>query len=212
MRIQDIRLLAAALLTACVVLAGCGGDAEESTSTSVSTATRADGVAVRSTTAPTTTTAAKASRRTPLAERVFRINPRPTRRPEQAVVRALQGYLDGMVTAFATNDLEGSGVRRFTTRTTYADARRLVAEQVAKGYVLYGPYTFTIRLRGASSRAAVAAVCVDQSQTRRHDAKTDTAQQRNDTPYVGLTYTLNRRETGWMVAAISGRDLASCPS
>lgn len=67
----------------------------------------------------------------------------------------------------ATNDLEGSGVRRFTTPATYADARRLVAEQMAKGYVLYGPYTFIIRPQGASSRAAVAAVCDDQSRTRR---------------------------------------------
>ena len=30
----------------------------------------------------------------------------------------------------------------------YADARRLVAEQVKAGYVLYGPYTFTITTSG----------------------------------------------------------------
>jgi hypothetical protein len=211
MRIQDRGLVAVVLLVACVTLAGCGGDAAESTSTSAPTATRASGSSVPSTTALTTTTAAKASRSAPLAERVFRVNPKPTMRPEQAAVRVLQGYLDGMVTAFATNDLEGSGVRRFTTPATYADARRLVAEQVAKGYVLYGPYTFTIQPQGARSRVAVATVCVDQSQTRRHDAKTDAARQRNDTPYVRLTYTLNRRESGWMVVAISGRDVVSCP-
>lgn len=110
----------------------------------------------------------------------------------------------------ATNDLEGSGVRRFTTPATYADARRLVAEQMAKGYVLYGPYTFIIRPQGARSRAAVAAVCVDQSRTRRHSAKTDAAQRRNDTPYVRLTYILNQGETGWMVVGISGQQAASC--
>jgi hypothetical protein len=40
------------------------------------------------------TTAAKASRLAPLAERVYRISPKPTTRSEQAAVRALQGYLD----------------------------------------------------------------------------------------------------------------------
>jgi hypothetical protein len=208
MRIRGRYLLLLALLAA-GVLAGCGGGAQESTGPSASTATRAGGGAP-STTTPVTTTAATASRLAPLAQRVFRINPKPTTRPEQAAVRALEGYLDAMVKAFATNDLEGSGVHRFTTPATYADARRLVAEQVAKGYVLYGPYTFTIRPQGASSRAAVAAVCVDQSRTWRHSAKTDAAQRRNDTPYVRLTYNLNRGEAGWMVVDISGRGVASC--
>jgi hypothetical protein len=209
MSIRDKRPLLVALLAACV-LAGCGSSGEESTSPSVSTGIPASATAVPSTTTPVATTAAKASRLAPLAERVYRISPKPTTRSEQAAVRALQGYLDAMVKAFATNDLEGSGVRRFTTPATYADARRLVVEQMAKGYVLYGPYTFIIRPQGASSRAAVAAVCVDQSRTRRHSAKTDAAQRRNDTPYVRLTYTLNQGETGWMVVDISGQQAASC--
>lgn len=213
MRVRGIGLLVV-VLTACVIVTSCDGDADEATSTTTAAATHAGGAAAPSTTAPITTIPAKASRRAPLAEREFRINPKPTTPAEQAALRALQGYLDGLIKAFATNDLARSGVRGFTSPAMYADAQRLVDEQVNApkgGYVLYGAYTITIQLRGASTRAAVGDVCVDQSQTRRHNPKTDAAGRRNNSPYVRITYTLNRLEAGWVVVDYSGRDVASCP-
>jgi hypothetical protein len=208
--------LAVALAIA-LVLAGCGSGSVEATGPSVAGSTRtSDAVAggVPTTTvgaATTTTTSAKASRTAPLAERVFRVDPKPATPTERAAVKALEGYLDGLIKAFATNDVARSGVGRFSTPAMYADARRLIAEQVKEHYILYGGYTFTIQLRGASGRAAVIGICVDQSRTRRHNPSTDAAGRWNDTPYVRVNYTLNRLDVGWVVVDYSGREVASCP-
>jgi hypothetical protein len=157
--------------------------------------------------------AAKASRANPLAQRSFRVNPEPTTAAQRAAVSALQGYLDGLVTAFATNDLSGSGVRRYAGTNAYAAAQRIVNDQLKAGYVLYGAYRFTVRWtpRAMGANVAVVNVCVDQHATRRHDAKTDRAGPRNDTPFVELDYTLNRRDVGgWVVVSYSGRKVHSC--
>jgi hypothetical protein len=196
-----------------LALAGCGSSSDDSTGTAASGPTRTSDSAPASTTAAgtTATTSARASRATPLAERVFRIKPEPTNRTQQAAVQTLQDYLDGMITGFATNSLRRTGLRDLTSPGMYADARRLIAEQISKGYVLYGSWTFTIQPRGISGRAAVVDVCINQSQTRRHNAKTDAAGRRNNEPYVRLTYTLNRLEAGWVVVDDAGRPVASCP-
>jgi hypothetical protein len=200
-------LVAAAV--AAVVLAGCDGGPNGSAATSEPNSTTASTTTASA--SPTTTTRPRASRSTPLAERVFRVDPKPTTATQQAIVGALEGYLDGLITAFATNNVARSGVRRFTTPAMYADAQRMVAEQVKAGYVLYGAYVVTIQVRGARSRAAVVGACIDQSRTRRHNPTTDAAGRRNNTPYVRLNYTLNRLDHGWVVVDYSGRLVASCP-
>jgi hypothetical protein len=138
---------------------------------------------------------------------VFRVKPKPTTRAEQAAVAAVEGYLDGLIKAFATNEVASSGVRRFTSPAMYADARRLVKA----GYVLYGAFIIMIQPRGASSRAAVVGACVDQRRTRRHNPTTDAAGRWNNTPYVRVKYDVNRLELGWVVVGYSGRLVASCP-
>jgi hypothetical protein len=115
------------------------------------------------------------------------------------------------VVGFATNSLESTDLCRRTTPDMYADARRLVAEQVKAGYVLYGPYTFTITAPSVGRKAAVVGVCINQSRTRRHDVRTDAAGRWNNEPHLRMTYTLNRLEGGWVVAGYSGRPAASCP-
>jgi hypothetical protein len=207
--------LAAAVALA-LALAGCRSSSDDATGPAASGPTRTGAAAAgvsTSTAAGTTTTAApaRASRATPLAERVFRVEPKPANPTQQAVVRALQHYLDGMIIGFATNSLGPTGLRRRTSPSMYADARRLLAEQISKGYVLYGAWTFTIQPRGASGRAAVIGVCVNQARTRRHNARTDAAGRRNDEPYLRLNYTLNRLEAGWVVVDYTGRPVASCP-
>jgi hypothetical protein len=210
-------LLLAVALAIAPVLVGCGSGSGDATGPAASGPTRTSdtvvGVVPTTTAgdATTTTTSAKASRTAPLAERVFRVHPKPSTPTERAAVQALEGYLDGLITAFATNDVARSGVGRFTTPEMYADARRLIAEQVKEHYILYGGYTFTIRLRGASSRAAVIGSCVDQSRTQRHNPSTDAAGRWNNTPYVRVNYTLNRLDVGWVVVDYSGREVASCP-
>jgi hypothetical protein len=159
-----------------------------------------------------TTGGARASRSDPLAERVFRVDPEPRTATERAAVRALEGYLDGLVTAFATNDVGRSGIRRYAAPDLYEDARRLVAGQVRDGFVLYGPYTFTIEPRPSSGGVAVVGVCVNQSRTRRHDVRTDRPGRRNDTPYVQLRYTITRQESRWLVTSASGSRASSCPA
>jgi hypothetical protein len=194
---------------AAILLAGCDGGPNGSAATA-----EPDSTSVATTTAstpPTTITRPKASRSTPLAERVFRVDPPPATPTQHAVVDAMEGYLDGLITAFATNNVARSGVRRFTTPAMYADAQRLVAEQVKAGYILYGAYVVALRVRGASSRAAVVDACVDQSRTRRHNPTTDAAGRRNNTPYVRVNYDLNRLDYGWVVVDYSGRLVASCP-
>jgi hypothetical protein len=204
--------LANLALVVWVVLAGCGGDAGDR-SGSVGPSSGGTG-AIRTAGAPTsaaTTIQAKASRTAPLAERAFRVHPEPATRTQQAVIRSLQTYLDAMVVGFATNSLERTDLRRRTTPDMYADARRLVAEQVKAGYVLYGPYTFTIAAPSVGRKAAVVGVCISQSRTRRHDVRTDAAGRWNNEPHLRMTYTLNRLEGGWVVAGYSGRPAASCP-
>lgn len=207
------RLAAAALLALALALAaaGCGGGSEgDPPGTFVPGAT--GDAATGDGGATATTSGAKASRDEPLAERVFRVDPKPRTQTERAAVRALQGYLDGLVTAFATNDVGRGGLRRYAAPEVVADARRLVADQVKDRFVLYGPYTFTIEPRSASGSVAVVGVCVNQSRTRRHDARTDAPEQRNDTPYVRLSYTLTRQESRWLVTAYTGRQASSCPA
>jgi hypothetical protein len=204
--------LATLALVVWVVLAGCGGDAGDR-SGSVGPSSGGTG-ATRTAGAPTsaaTTIQAKASRTAPLAERAFRVHPEPATRTQQAVIRSLQTYLDAMVVGFATNSLERTDLRRRTTPDMYADARRLVAEQVKAGYVLYGPYTFTITAPSVGRKAAVVGVCINQSRTRRHDVRTDAAGRWNNEPHLRMTYNLNRLEGGWVVAGYSGRPAASCP-
>jgi hypothetical protein len=205
------RAAAAAPLALALALAaaGCGGSNGDSPGTFVPGAT---GDAATGGGATATTSGAKASRDEPLAERVFRVDPKPRTQTERAAVRALQGYLDGLVTAFATNDVGRGGLSRYAAPEVVEDARRLVADQVKDRFVLYGPYTFTIEPRPASGSVAVVGVCVNQSRTRRHDARTDAPRQRNDTPYVRLSYTLTRQESRWLVTAYTGRQASSCPA
>jgi hypothetical protein len=204
------RHAAAALLALALALvaAGCGsGSKPDSPGTFVPGATSdaAGG-------GTPTSTAGTAGRAAPLAQRVFRVDPEPKTTSGRAVVRALEGYLDGLVTAFATNDLGRSGIRRFAAPNMVEDARRLVAAQAKDGNVLYGPYTFTIQPEPPAARVAVVGVCINQSRTRLHDARTGAPKRRNDTPYVRLTYTLTRLESGWLVTAYSGKAVASCPA
>jgi hypothetical protein len=204
--------LATLALVVWVVLAGCGGDAGDG-SGSAGPSSSGTG-ATRTADAPTsaaTTIQAKASRTAPLAERAFRVDPEPATRTQQAVIRSLQAYLDAMVVGFATNSLERTDLRRRTTPDMYAAARRLIAEQVKAGYVLYGPYTFTITAPSVGRKAAVVGVCINQSRTRRHDVSTDAAGRWNNEPHLRMTYTLNRLEGGWVVAGSSGRLATSCP-
>jgi hypothetical protein len=204
------RRAAVVLLLLALATAGCGSGSESDPPGTFVPGATGDGDPAGAGT-PTSTGGAKASRAAPLAERVFRFDPRPRTPTEQAAVRALEGYLDGLVTAFATNDLGRSGIRRFAAPDMYEDARRLVAGQAKGGFVLYGPYTFTLEPRPAGGRVAVVGVCINQSRTRRHDARTDAPGRRNDTPYVRLSYTLTRQESRWLVTAYSGREAASCP-
>jgi hypothetical protein len=214
---QHPTLSVAVVLAVALAVAGCRSSSDDTTGTAAAgpthTAATAADASTSSAAGTTTTTAqARASRATPLAERVFRVEPKPTSSTERAAVKALEGYLDGLIKAFATNDLARSSVGRFTTPAMYADARRLIAEQVKEHYILYGAYTFSIQLRGVSSRAAVIGICADQSRTRRHNPSTDAAGRWNDTPYVRVTYTLNRLDAGWVVVDYSGRQVRSCPA
>jgi hypothetical protein len=204
------RAAAAALALALpLVAAGCGsGSKPDSPGTFVPGATSGD----PGQGGTPTSTAGTASRAAPLAQREFRVDPEPRTTSGRAVVRALEGYLDGLVTAFATNDVGRSGIHRFAAPNMVEDAKRLVAEQAKDGNVLYGPYTFTIAPEPAAARVAVVGVCINQSSTRLHDARTDMPKRRNDTPYVRLTYTLTRLEAGWLVTAYSGKAVASCPA
>ena len=203
--------LAALALAACVVLAGCGGDTDDRSGSARSSSSGTGDARTGAVTSPATTIQAKASRTTPLAERTFRVDPEPATPTQKAVIRSLQAYLDAMVVGFATNSLERTDLRRRTTPDMFADARRLVAEQVKAGYVLYGPYTFTITAQSIGRRAAVVGVCINQHRTQRHNIKTDAAGRWNNEPHLQMSYTLNRLEGGWVVAGYSGRPVAACP-
>jgi hypothetical protein len=191
-----------------LLAAGCGsGSKSDSAGTFVPGATPDGGGAP----ATPTTSGEPASRSNPLAQRVFKLTTQPRGGDQKAAVAALEAYLDGLVTAFATNDVAGSGVRRWTSSEMYRQAQAIVANQVNGGYVLYGAYVFTIEPREVRSNVGVLNVCINQSATRRHDARTDEAGARNDTPYVQLDYTLSRDAGPWRVTAVKGGKVGSCP-
>jgi hypothetical protein len=90
--------------------------------------------------------------------------------------------------------------------------QRQVSEQVKGGYVVYGPYTVTIDPSDVRPPVAVMDVCIDESGTRRHDARTDAAGRKNASPYVQLHYSLEIRPgIGWLVTGSNGGAVASCP-
>ena len=156
------------------------------------------------------TTPAKASPAHPLAERTFRVVSATTA-VQDAAIRALEGYFDMLITAFATNRVPDQ-MRRYTTPRIFADAQRLVAPQVKGGYVVYGAFVFTLKVRGATANVAVINACVNQRNTRRHDATTGRAGRVNDTPHVRLDYTLNHHDVGgWVVTGYKGDNVPSCP-
>ncbi len=156
-------------------------------------------------------TPTKASRQNPLAERKFRIQTRATTTAQRDTIRALEGYFDALVIAFATNKVPDT-MRRYTIPRTYRDAQHLVDDQVEKGHVLYGRYTFSILIKGVRPPVAVIDVCVNQHNTRLHDAKTDKPGRLNNAPYVRLDYTLNfLAGAGWVVSGYKGSKVAACP-
>jgi hypothetical protein len=200
---------AAAVAVLALLAAGCGSGSDSSPAeTFVPGATTAstDGSATA------TTSSQPASRSDPLAQRVFKLTSEPKPGAQQAAVEAIEGYLDGLVTAFATNDVASSGLRRWASTELYRQAQGTVADQVKGGYVLYGPYVFTIDPTDVRSRVGVLDVCVDQHATRRHDAGTDKAGARNDTPYVQLDYTVSNDAGRWRVTAVKGGEARSCPA
>lgn len=169
------------------------------------------------TSAPVTATSlppaapAKASRQNPLAERRFRLQNRATTTAQRDAIRALEGYFDALVIAFATNKVPAT-MRRYTVPELYRDAEHLIGDQVRHGHILYGGYTFTILIRGARPQVAVMDVCVNQRNTRLYDAKTNKPVRLNDTPYVRLQYTLTfLAGAGWVVSGYKGSKVAACP-
>ena len=204
------RASAVAVAALALLAAGCGsGSKSGPAETFVPGATTVGSDAASAT---PTTSGAPASRQNPLAQRVFKVASPPKAGEQTAAVEAIEGYLDGLVTAFATNDVAGSGVRRWTSTEIYKQAQGTVDEQVKKGYVLYGPYVFTIDPSDVSSSVGVLNVCIDQSRTRRHNASTDKAGARNDTPYVQVDYTLSRDAGRWLVTSVKGDKVNSCPA
>ncbi len=209
-RLARARVGAVAVAALALLAAGCGSGSKSSPAgTFVPGATT---VASDEASATPTTSGTPASRSNPLAQRVFKVTSQPKAGEQTAAVEAIEGYLDGLVTAFAINDVAGSGVRRWTSTGVYKQAQGTVDEQVKKGYVLYGPYVFTIDPSNLSSSVGVLNVCVDQSRTRRHNASTDRAGARNDTPYVRVDYTLSRDAGRWLVTSVRGSKVNSCPA
>jgi hypothetical protein len=192
-----------------LLTAGCGSGSDSS---SAQTFVPGGTTAGTGASATATTSSQPASRSNPLAQRVFKLTSQPKPGLQQAAVEAIEGYLDGLVTAFATNDVASSGVRRWTSIELYRQAQSTVADQVKGGYVLYGPYVFTIDPSEVRSNVGVLNVCIDQHATRRHDAETDKAGARNDTPYVQLDYTISRDVARWRVTAVKGDKVSSCPA
>jgi hypothetical protein len=198
-----------AVLALALLAGGCGAGSGEQSGTFVPGATSPAGAGDASG-APTTSPAsggARAGRSSPLAERVFRVNPPPRTTAQRNAVKALQGY----VTALATNDAQHSGIRDYTSKSMYADAQSIVAGQVKDGYVLYGAYVITLEPKGATGEVAVVRACVNQRRTRRHDARTDAAGRPNNTPYVQLDYTVSHQDVGWVVTGYKGDTVDSCP-
>ena len=200
---------AVAVAALALLAAGCGSGSDGGPAqTFVPGATTAAGGAP----ATPTTLARPASRSNPLAQRVFKLAAQPEPGEQNAAVEAIEGYLDGLITAFATNDVASSGVRRWTSTEMYRQAQGTVAGQVKGGYVLYGAYVLTIDPTDVRSNVGVLNVCIDQHATRRHDASTDSAGARNDTPYVQLDYTLSRDAGRWLVTSVKGGKVGSCPA
>lgn len=199
---------AAAVAALALLAAGCGsGSKNDSAGTFEPGATTAGTGA----SATPTTSAKPASRSNPLAQRVFKLVSEPKPGEQRAAVQTLEDYLDGLVTAFATNDATSGDLRRLTSSELYQQARDTVANQVKGGYVLYGAYVFSIDSKDVRSNVGVMDVCIDQHATRRHDAETDKAGARNDTPYVQLAYTLSRDAGRWRVTSVKGGKVSSCP-
>jgi hypothetical protein len=200
----------AVAVTALALLAtGCGGGSEKGASSD----TFVPGGASDTTQSPTATTSAEpASRSNPLGQRVFKYTAEPKAGPQKAAVQTLQDYFDGLVKAFATNDVASTGMRRLVSGDLYKQAQDTVASQVQDGYVLYGAYVFTIDPSDVQANVGVVNVCIDQHATRRHDAKTDKAGKQNDTPYVRLDYTLSHATGPWQVTAVKGGKVQSCPA
>lgn len=202
------RLPAAVALLA-LLAAGCGAGSKSATQETFQPGAPSD---TSASVTPATADAGPASRENPLAQRVYKLASEPSTPAAKAAVETVEGYLDGLITAFATNDAASSGVRRYSSMELYQQAQGIVADQVRNGYVLYGPYTVTIEPREVRSRVGVINVCVDQSATKRHDAKTDKAGKRNNTPYVQLDYTVSRAAGPWQVTASSGGEVKFCPA
>ena len=203
-----------AMVALATLTAGCSGSREvNSTFVPAGTALPGEGDASATSAPASPGGSAKASGTDPLAERVYRVVPEPKTAAQRAAVKALQGYLDGLVTALATNDVRRSGIRAYTSKDMYSDAQSIVAGQAREGYVLYGAYVFTMAPEGASASVAVVGVCVNQHGTRRHDARTDAAGKANNTPYVQVDYTLNHLDIGgWVVTGYKGDNVSSCPA
>jgi hypothetical protein len=192
-----------------LLAAGCGGGSKGSASSD----TFVPGGASATTQSATATTSAEpASRSNTLAQRVFKYVAEPKAGPQKAAVQTLEDYFDGLVKAFATNDVGSTGMRRLVSGDLYKQAQDTVASQVQGGYVLYGAYVFTIDPSDVQANVGVIDVCIDQHATRRHDVKTDKAGKPNDTPYVQLAYTLSHATGPWQVSAVKGGKVQSCPA
>jgi hypothetical protein len=192
-----------------VLATGCGGGSNGSASSN----TFVPGGASATTQSATATTSGQpASRSNPLAQRIFKYTAEPKAGPQKAAVQTLEDYFDGLVKAFATNDVASTGMRRLVTSDLYKQAQDTVASQARGGYVLYGAYIFTIDPRDVEANVGVIDVCIDQHATRRHDVTTDKAGERNDTPYVQLSYTLSHSTGPWQVTAVKGGKAQSCPA
>jgi hypothetical protein len=201
--------LAAGAVLLALLAAGCGSGSKSESQQTFQPGAPSDTSAGAT---PTTVAAGPASRENPLAQRVYKLVSEPSSPKEKAAIETVEGYLDGLITAFATNDAASSGVRRYSSMEMYQEAKSIVADQVKNGYVLYGRYTVTIDPREVRSEVGVINVCVDQSRTRRHDARTDKPGQPNNTPYVQLDYTVSRSAGPWQVTASSGGRTDSCPA
>jgi hypothetical protein len=200
--------LAAGVTLLALLAAGCTSGSKSSPSETFvpgATSGNPDGSATA------TTSGQPASRSNPLAQRVFKLTSEP-KSGQKGAVQTLQDYLDGLVTAFATNDATSGQIRRLASSELYQQAEDIVADQVKGGYVLYGAYVFTIDPTDVRTNVGVMNVCIDQHATRRHDASTDKVGARNDTPYVQLDYTLTRDAGPWQVTSVKGGKVDSCPA
>lgn len=204
----------AAMLGLALLSAGCSGSKDAGgTFVPAGTSLPGQGGGSSASTTPSGSGGGTASRDEPLAERVFRVQPTPKTTAQREALKVLQSYLDGVIVAFATNDAAASGMRRYATTEVYGRVQSQVAEQAKGGYVVYGPYTVTIDPSDVHPPLAVMDVCIDESGTRRHDARTDAAGKKNSSPYVQLHYSLDFQPgKGWLVTGSNGGTVTSCPT